>query len=81
MALVESGQEPLRVFAGYAGWGPDQLEGELASGSWAITAATRAFVFSDDVSTLWQRVSRHIADEHLVRWLGVRHMPDRPADN
>ncbi|NBU41058.1 MAG: YqgE/AlgH family protein [Planctomycetia bacterium] len=81
MALVESGQEPLRVFAGYAGWGPDQLEGELTSGSWAITAATRAFVFSDDVSTLWQRVSRHIADEHLVRWLGVRHMPDRPADN
>jgi putative transcriptional regulator len=29
----------VRVYAGYAGWGPDQLDGELEQGAWIVHAA------------------------------------------
>ncbi len=47
---------PIRVFAGYAGWGPQQLEMELAQGGWLIAGAEREDVFTDDPNDLWRRV-------------------------
>ena len=46
----------VRVFAGYAGWGPGQLESELSVGAWWTTAVRAADVLGDDPSTLWTRV-------------------------
>jgi putative transcriptional regulator len=37
----------LRVFAGYAGWSPGQLAGEIAEGAWACVAGR-----PDDVLSL-----------------------------
>ncbi len=79
-ALVAAGTRPMRVFAGYSGWGPGQLEAELETGSWSVTAATHDFVFGDD-GVLWRRVSRHVADERLISWLRVPHAPERPWHN
>jgi len=42
-----------RVFMGYAGWGPGQLEGELSSGAWAVVPATGDALFGTDVEELW----------------------------
>lgn len=50
--------EQVRVFAGYAGWGPGQLEGELAVGAWIVCDAEPADVLDDDPATLWSRVLR-----------------------
>ncbi len=48
---VDEGGRPatrrLRVFAGFAGWGPAQLEGELEVGSWLQEPAQADDVFSD----------------------------------
>src|SRR3712207_8368000 len=33
------GIEAVRLFAGYAGWGAGQLEGEIAEGSWFVVDA------------------------------------------
>jgi putative transcriptional regulator len=47
-----------RVFAGYAGWGPGQLDGELAEGSWIVEPARPDDVFTTDPDQLWSDVLR-----------------------
>lgn len=48
----------IRVFAGYAGWAPGQLEGELAAGAWYALDADASDVFTDDPTALWRTVLR-----------------------
>lgn len=45
-----------RVFAGYSGWGPGQLEAEMADESWIIEPAREDDVFTDAPALLWSRV-------------------------
>jgi putative transcriptional regulator len=42
-----------RVFWGYSGWGPGQLEQELASGAWAVLPASAELMFDTPVDSLW----------------------------
>ena len=37
-----------RVYAGHAGWGPGQLEDELAEEAWIVEAPLREELFSDE---------------------------------
>src|SRR4051794_24788715 len=47
----------LRVFAGYAGWSPGQLAGEIAEGAWAVVPGTPADVLSRAAGPqLWRSV-------------------------
>lgn len=48
----------LRIFAGYAGWEPGQLDGELVRGAWHVVAAQYDDIFGTSVDDLWQRVLR-----------------------
>jgi putative transcriptional regulator len=45
-----------RIFAGYAGWGAGQLEGEVAAGQWRVMAAEGKYIFDVEPSLLWQRL-------------------------
>ena len=47
-----------RVFAGYAGWGPGQLDDELREGSWIVEPADPEDVFTTDPGELWSEVLR-----------------------
>ena len=47
-----------RVFAGYAGWGPGQLDGELEEGSWIVEPALPEDVFTAEPEGLWSEVLR-----------------------
>ena len=58
-ALEESPSDAsrLRLFIGYAGWAPGQLDRELARGSWRILPASDDLVFADEPGTLWRRLA------------------------
>jgi putative transcriptional regulator len=42
-----------RVFSGYSGWGPKQLEREMSEGSWAVVPATAEHIFDTSHEDLW----------------------------
>jgi putative transcriptional regulator len=50
--------ERLRVFSGYAGWGPGQLEEELGGGDWLIVDALADDPFTEEPDGLWAAVLR-----------------------
>lgn len=55
----------LRIFAGYAGWSPGQLEAEVTLGSWYVIESEGRDAFADDPAELWVRVLRRQRD-HLA---------------
>ena len=54
---AEAVQE-VRVFAGYAGWSPGQLESEIDEGSWWVLDALPGDCFTSDPGRLWSQVLR-----------------------
>ncbi|NBV20690.1 MAG: YqgE/AlgH family protein [Proteobacteria bacterium] len=48
----------LKVFAGYAGWSPGQLDDEMQRGAWLTHPATVELAFSDDDQQLWASLVR-----------------------
>jgi putative transcriptional regulator len=48
------GPEKSLFALGYAGWGPGQLEGELARHNWFTTPEEPKLVFDDDREKLWE---------------------------
>ena len=63
----------MRIFAGYAGWSEEQLEAELAGGSWYVVRSTPADLFGADPLGLWTRVLRRQPGE--LAWVSTQ-----PAD-
>lgn len=49
-------QGKYRVFAGYSGWGPGQLDSELAQGAWAVVRGGAKEVFDIPTDELWLRM-------------------------
>lgn len=48
--------EEVRLFAGYAGWGAGQLEGEIEAGGWFVVDARPLDAFTTDPGGLWRAV-------------------------
>jgi len=48
----------LRLFVGYSGWAPGQLQGELARGDWWTLDADVEIIFRKNNETLWDELAR-----------------------
>ncbi len=68
---------PIRVFSGYAGWGPNQLEAELEDTAWLVVEASGDAVFTDRPDLLWGRIMRSVDPEFGV----LATLPDDPSLN
>ena len=47
----------IRIYVGYSGWGPGQLEAEIGRGDWTLRDATGADVFDGAPRDLWRRLA------------------------
>jgi putative transcriptional regulator len=75
--LLASELGSLRVFAGYAGWGPGQLEDELLEGAWYVVESEPGDVSVPDPGRLWRSVLRRQRGELAM----VATYPDDPSMN
>ena len=62
----------MRIFAGYAGWGEEQLAGEIQEGSWFVVPSEPGDLFGRDPLGLWRRVLRRQPGE--LAWHSTRPM-------
>lgn len=67
----------LRIFIGYAGWGPGQLEAEIAEEAWYVVAAESGDAFSATPERLWRAVLRRQSGDLAL----VSTFPDDPTLN
>lgn len=58
-SLINALDDPskLRLYLGYAGWAPGQLDRELAMGSWTVVTASAERVFSNEPTGLWKELA------------------------
>ena len=59
-------KERFRVFAGYSGWGPQQLDREVALGGWHVLPADAGTIFEKDSSLVWPELIR----KSSLKWIG-----------
>ena len=58
-------EERFRIYAGYAGWAPKQLESELDSGHWHVLKADPETLFDKESSEIWQELIQRVS----VKWV------------
>jgi putative transcriptional regulator len=56
--LMSSSISALRVFRGYSGWGPGQLDGEIEAGAWLVLDPEPGDLFTPEPDDLWRTVLR-----------------------
>jgi putative transcriptional regulator len=49
----------LRIFEGYAGWSPGQLEQEIKGNTWLVIPPTRELIEMNEPDTAWQNIMRN----------------------
>jgi putative transcriptional regulator len=60
-----------RVYLGYAGWGPGQLENELRLGAWSPIRGSKVakYVFDANPPSLWERLDREMHSQLALNLL------------
>jgi putative transcriptional regulator len=72
-ALARKGKtDRLHAYAGYAGWGPGQLEREVARGDWLVGSADAATVFDMPPEDIWSRLIERLSGS----WTEEDGMPE-----
>ena len=57
----------IRIYAGFAGWAPGQLESELIRGDWYIWHADLNLIFNSEPEILWNELIRMVTAKWVSR--------------
>jgi putative transcriptional regulator len=68
----------VKIFAGYAGWSPGQLESELQRKAWLTHPASLELVFETPPEKLWSKILR---SKGGARYKLLSQMPDDLSRN
>jgi putative transcriptional regulator len=66
-----------RLYAGYSGWGPGQLEAELEEEAWIVEPPIPPELFPDDPESLWSDVLVRKGGQYAL----IARMPADPSVN
>jgi putative transcriptional regulator len=65
--VLEAAPAPrARVLAGYAGWGPGQLDDELAQSSWLLADVQPDLIFDVEAAAMWETAIRRLGADPLT---------------
>jgi len=77
--------ERFRLYAGYAGWAPGQLDAEVARGDWKVLPGDAAEIFENEPSEVWRTLIGRAAGRWTRgpvfprhRWSAVRNCTSLP---
>jgi putative transcriptional regulator len=72
-AIANQPPRNIRLLLGYSGWGPGQLEAEMARGAWLHATADPELVFDTPADDMWDRAMKSlgISPESLFAGRGV----------
>jgi putative transcriptional regulator len=80
LKLFVTQEAKLKLFDGFAGWGPGQLENELESGSWLVADIDAELVLSDDPE-MWANLLKSIGQNILSFDENISDTPIDPQWN
>jgi len=78
--LVNAGEADhtqVKFFAGYSGWSPGQLEGEIEENSWIVADAEDEVIMNYDVQDVWKYIMEGLGDVFKA-WT---NFPENPSYN
>jgi putative transcriptional regulator len=81
-SLAGSDEGQAIFYIGHSGWGPGQLENELAEGSWLVLPARAEHVFGEgDLNALWKAAMTEVGRRQIHSVVPVKHVPEDPSLN
>ncbi|MGO9108144.1 MAG: YqgE/AlgH family protein [Thermoguttaceae bacterium] len=80
LAVMRRKRQPCRIFVGYTGWAPRQLEYEIDRGAWRTLEATAERVFSRSAD-LWHELHREALETMYRGIFHLRYIPSDPMLN
>ncbi len=78
--LVNSGKvdyTQVKFFAGYSGWSPGQLEGEINENSWIVADVKDELIMDIDIEHIWKHTMEDLGDVFKA-WT---NFPENPSYN
>jgi putative transcriptional regulator len=65
--LLARPRQRFRLYAGFSGWAPLQLQSELARDGWYVLPASAELLFRKDTSGLWSELLAEARGQHAAR--------------